>query len=193
MTISMKTVNEPYFRSLDEAKKVIEKINKKNKFDWDITIILDYKLNYAGLYIDEEPNTIRINPDQCADEIGEYSLFYVIIHEYCHLLDKKLKIVDKFKQQIRGRDKRLILNPNSETNKTEELTEIMTLYISNPFLLKLMSKLHWQFLKNVFKSPTICSYVSFVDTYKNWTKQWKINLKKQYGIYVRGETIYFME
>ena len=177
---------------LDRVKTIIDNLNRINNFNYCDEIILNYDLDLAGEFFDDENKKIYVNPDNC-DYSGEYSVYYVCIHEFGHMLDYKLKMADKFKETFPEKSDHLYINSHSRVNRDEELAELITLYITNPYMLRLISKKHWQFLKKFFKSPTPCSEFTFVKLYKKYSKTCTDNFKRRHGIYMRGNTIYYNE
>jgi len=180
-------------KSLNKVTRLIRKLNRINKISFKkLEMILDYSLDNAGEFVDEENSKIYINPDSCdRDSLGDYSLFFVCVHEYAHLLDHRLRIWRKFEAAFPEKKDRLYINSNSRTNIIEELAEIMTIYIVNPYLLKMISKTHWKFLRQFFKSPVACTPNNFVEIYNTWSSKWKANFRRRFGIHVRGDVIFY--
>ena len=116
----------------------------------------------------------------------------VIIHEIAHLIDHKLKIMKQYLENWPLKKDRLILNSNSRTDRIEELAEIVSVYITNPYLLRLISKERFAFLKSLFKSPAPYSQVFFGKSYERWSMKTKRNFKRRFGIFIdrKGNIVY---
>jgi len=181
------------------AINLLNRLFKINKIKASLSIVYDYSLEYRGIYFLNNKNEVVVNPINCADlstggtdieqkfyygYSNDISLVSVILHESCHWLSHKIykTIVDDFAQAFPTT--RLYLNNYSaEPDYAEEITEIMTLYLTNPFLLKMISKEHYEFLKKYFKSPTPTTQNKCFLIYSNWPAEVKTQLGTKWGIY----------
>lgn len=202
------------------AISVIEKLLKKNKLTMDLIIGYDFKMEDRGCFYPQvRKNIIFINPTKCCSkkEINkqeminlklmdeeelifkepfypgspsDLTLFGTTLHEFMHLLQFKVykNIISEYTKRFPT--ERFYLNDYCNNEICDELAEIMTLYVTNPYLLKLISKKHYDFCKEFFKSPTSCNvqkchciYEGFPISVKEHLKhRWKLaydeNLKK---------------
>jgi len=180
---------------------LIEKFLKKNKININLSIAYDFSSVEAGLYKPFEKGQkyrIFVNPlicknqnevekqdfeePYCPGSLQDITLFGITIHEFSHLLQYQIyptiiqDYIKKFPIQ------RLYLNEYSNNEIHDELAEIQTLYITNPYLLKLISKPHFNFCKNYFKSSVTCSLNRCAFIYKGFPIKVKEHLKNKWGI-----------
>lgn len=185
-----------------EAAEVITKFGKINKLNSNVSIIIDYNLIdddkslLRGVYYPDRINKIYVNPDACDDikdvatspkkfyyrYTNDPTIFGVTIHEFCHYLVEIEYpcILQGFKHDF-PKD-RLYLNYYSDYTVEDEMVEAMTLYIVNPFLLKLISYKHWKFFKGFFKPTTACTTKEFLKIYNDYPQEVKIDLKDKWNI-----------
>lgn len=183
------------------AMGLIDKFLVKNNITMKLSIAYDFELDCCGMYLPEEKGQefrIFINPLKCKrfEEIEKqdwtepYSPFSpcditgfgVVIHEFTHLLQYRYfkNIIPDFIREFP--ENRFYLNNYSNHEICDELAEIMTLMITNPYLLKLISKEHFDFCKRHFKSPVICNSKKCFTMYESFPIQVKENLIKKWGI-----------
>lgn len=191
------------------AAEIIKLTLSKNKIKKDIDIKYDYQIKDAGLYYpDADPLSLLVNPDNCKP-IEDYNkgsqLFYfgyvrdstmtgTLIHEFCHFLIFNIfwpQMKDNFKKVFPT--KRLYLNEYSNTNIDEEMAETLTLYIVNPYLLKLISKEHYFFFKEYLESPVQSSSKRFRKIYEGFPYEIKEELKNKWGIVLNIATNRFVK
>lgn len=177
------------------AISLIEKLFKINDIKKNIEICYDYSLEDRGLYY-TGTDKIYVNPLNCIDlnctnnenkcyfgYTNDLSIIGVIIHEFCHFLADRIykNITEDFASTFSTT--RLYLNDNSNVKDfSEELAEIMTLYISNPLLLKMISKPHYDFLKIYFKSCIASTTKRFFEIYSNFPSEVKKELFEKWRI-----------
>lgn len=183
------------------AMVLIEKFFKKNNISMNLSIAYDYSSEEAGVYRPFERGQeyrIFVNPSRCKmqEEVGkqdydepycpgycaDITLFGVTIHEFCHLLQYQVyhTIIPDYGNAFPI--ERFNLNGYSNHAIHDELAEIMTLYITNPFLLKLISRKHFNFCKKYFKPVVSCTEDKCAFIYKGWPVCVKEHLKKVWGI-----------
>jgi hypothetical protein len=176
------------------AITLISKLLKVNKIDLNLEIIYDYALKERGLYYLSIKDKIFINPNGCEKiEDGgskkfflgysnDLSMFGILIHEFVHCLNFQVfkEMTEDFKKTFPTT--RLYLNAYSDENPTEEIAEAGTLYITNPFLLKLISKAHYDFFKKYFKSPIASTEKKFISIYNSYPIEVKEELKSKWHI-----------
>jgi len=187
------------------ATGIIDKLLKKNsgqkvwqKFSMDISYdyTLDFKnASYAGVYFMSEPGKIYINPtniDMLSDALEEesscvgytkdISLLGVIIHEFCHLITYEIysNILKDYKDLFPTN--RNYLNSYSDETVADEIAEAMTLYITNPYLLKMIFPAVHKFFKDHFKSPMPCSLTFMKTMYDDYPISIKHELDKKWNI-----------
>ncbi len=186
---------------IDQAFKFIEKVKEYNDFSFidNLELVLDYSLDEAGYYLFSNLDRknlkkkikLFVNPDCCMKTIltgysEDDSLVAAIVHEFCHFLDNKLKISQRYEKTF---DTNLHLNIYSKENLLEELAEVMYLYITNPYLLKHISKERYEFLATFFVSPTECSARKFVSIWKKWPRQVKKKCRLKWGITASNNSV----
>lgn len=183
------------------AITIIDRFLKKNRLKINISIAYDFSSVEAGVYRPFEKGQeyrIFVNPSVCKthDEIEnqdgdepycpgslqDMTLFGVTIHEFSHLLQYQVypTIIKDFIKEFPTQ--RLYLNRYSNHEIRDELAEIQTLYITNPYLLKLISKPHFNFCKRYFKPAVACSLKRCAFIYKGFPIQVKEHLKNNWGI-----------
>ena len=184
------------------AMYLIDKLLTKNRIRMPLTIAYDFSIDECGTYHPKEPKDaykIFVNPLQCKskDDVAaqtqstepfcpgycaDLTLFGVTIHEFCHLLQYRSypKITMEYCKNFPT--ERFYLNGYCNNTLQDELAEIMTLYITNPYLLCLVSKPHFKFCKTFFKSPITCSIERCFFIYDNWPIIVKEHLKNKWKI-----------
>ncbi len=177
---------------LNSTLKIIKKFIRINKLSVKPKIIVTYTIDTLGcFYFNWDEKSIYINPKLSRLEYkkprGIYAHGYinsckmsdVIIHEFGHLIDEKLEINKDF-ENVQS----INLNKYSLPNKTECFAEAFILYITNPFLLKILHKNTYMFMKSKFKSPTSCSKKYFLSIYAQWNKKIKAHAENKLGLVV---------
>jgi hypothetical protein len=179
------------------AIRLIEILMDKNKLNFNLNILFDYTLKEYGVYYlsDELKNNIYVNPAHCfADTyedkktihshgyLKDVSLFGIIIHEFCHFLQYVVfkDIIEDYIKEFPT--ERFYINDYANNEFIDEVAEVMTVYITNPYLLKLVSEKHWRFMKNTFKSPVPCTLKSCFIKYNCFPINVKEELKSRWGI-----------
>jgi len=199
-------------RPLEEttaAISIITAMLEKNNISLDLSIAYDYECEGLGMYIPNEKgqeSRIFVNPSKCKTQLetflieddcpepycsgytSDFTLFGVTIHEFCHLLQFKVfkDIIPEFGKAFPY--DRLYLNDYSNNGYLDELAEIMSLYLTNPYLLNLISKPHFEFLKKFFKSPVSCSLSKSSEIFNRFPIHVKKDLEKRWGIVFNIDT-----
>jgi len=193
MNVEIKVLHE---ERLDNAIKLINRLVKYNAFDLHLEIILDYKLADMGCYYLDRPYKIFINPDECTESnrlgfTDDPSVFGVAIHEFCHFLHhiRVKNILRLYKCEF---PEPFIINDNCLINREEELIEIMSLYITNPYLLNHINFKCHAFFKSQFNSPSPLSTSHFVKCYQTWNAklQRRCRTKWKLGVTKRSKKVY---
>ena len=169
-------------RQLDKFIQLVnefEKVNNHLKFK-GLKVAFKYDMRSSGEFDDSKPNTISINPNRC-DNTGEFSAYLICIHEWSHLLDKKCKMLNVYKKEFKN-DKLILTRYAKEKGETEHLAEIISMYLTNPHLLKLISEKHFEFVSRFFKSPTPCTREYFLTLYERYSPRYKKMLERKYGV-----------
>ena len=179
------------------------KINGLLSLAKPITIKLDYYLEddptICGEYfLYDDPWSIHINPKACiinskqsfndCNEVSyhgypvDMSMFGVTIHEFAHLIVNNFypTLFDDFKHEFP--QKRLYLTRYTESDPSEELVELIRLYIQNPLFLKMIDIKSYKFIKSKFKSPTACSNKQAYRFYTEFPKEIRHRLEVDWGI-----------
>jgi len=194
------SVSEP-LDDTQSAMIIILSLLKKNNINLKFNIDYDYSMEECGLYrpfAKGQEYSIVVNPSRCKaqEDVTEQNfeepfcpgshcditLFGITVHEFCHLLQYKVypSIIEDYEKNFPT--KRFILNKYSNNEIHDELAEIQTLYISNPYLLKLISKDHFNFCKKYFKSPVSCTEKRCFYIFKTFPIQVKNILEHRWGI-----------
>jgi hypothetical protein len=159
----------------------------------------DYSIEELGVYFPSKKYNIYINPILCKnyDDVennnnltdpfcpgycADLTIFGITIHEFCHLLQMAVykTIVDDYIKAFPTN--RFYLNTYCDNEIYDELAEIMTLYIINPYLLKLISNEHYKFCMKYFKSPIPCSSAKCYFIYDGFPIIVKEHLKNHWKI-----------
>lgn len=164
-------------KQLMEAIRLIDKFCKKNDIAIDYSVELDYSLEdcYGCFGNTINSFTVRINPSKigdvsdCKGYLEDYSLFGVVIHEMSHLFIKHLNLLKEYKKEF---PEKLIINANSSLSNDEEFAEVFSLYLTNPYLLKNIDKHAFEFMKELFHSPTTCSKKKYDEIASKWKKEY---------------------
>lgn len=190
-------------REVKEAAKQIDSFLDSNGLNTKLTIYLDYTLKDCGHYYYYEspgekkvnPPKIYVNPVLCENRLrskkmgptafgylNDHSVHGVIIHEFCHYVDRKLKLESKFESD-------LVINKNCE-DKVEQLAELFRLYLTNPYLLYLVSEKDFNWFKENVVGVTPASKEKFLAIYATWSQRVKLDCKKKWGIYLhKGDVV----
>jgi len=187
-------------KECDIALKLIQRFFVINKINRVLKLVYDFELDEQGTYWAGDKNTIVINPDNCFnmrmydDEddskdnmfflhyLDDNSLMAGILHEFAHFICFQLfkSLLVDYKQEFPNN--RLYLSSYSNSECDEELANVIQVYIANPFLLKLVSEDHYNFLKRYFKSPTPCSSKDCFNKYQKFPIHIKNHLKTKWEI-----------
>ena len=183
------------------AMYLLGKLLKENNIDLNLCIAYDFECEGLGYYLpnaDGLAHTIFVNPLKCkrkeqvidgdCDEIfshgyvQDFSVFGVTIHEFCHLL--QFAVFEDIEEEYAKAfpEERFYLNDYCNNDLLDELAEVMSLYITNPYLLKMISKPHWQFCKRYFKSPVACSLLRSRQIFHSFPIVVKKQLKDKWKI-----------
>lgn len=185
-------------KEIQEAKDIIKKFNELNNISFRYNIKINYKLDCSGLYNNWNPRQININPKICFRKISKltdtcahgyvnsYKMSDVILHEYGHMLDERQKNI-YYKALLKL--PKIWINPNCDI-RSEELIELFVLYINNPYLLKLISPIHYKLQKSQFVSPTPCTKPQFIKVWNTWNSSVKKHCWKIFGIIVKNGKIF---
>jgi hypothetical protein len=194
-------VNAP-LSDTSAAISLIEKTFRLNNIKQKLSITYDYEYKDSGMYYlnyKEHANRIFVNPLHtksreevhgandplepfCPGYVTDVTLFGITLHEFSHYLHCKIypeMILDYTKEFP---TERFYINSYAGNGVFDELAEIMTLYITNPYLLRLISKKHYNFCKRYFKSPVSCSKDRLRMIYNMYPVIVKEHLQKKWGI-----------
>ena len=187
MKIVVKLISNKQFDMFISLVEKFEKVNTELKFT-KLKVVFKYDMKSVGEFYDETPNTILVNPNRC-NQTGEYSFYLICLHEWAHLLDKKFKMWKVYKEEYKNNQ--LNITKYAECcDMIEQLAEIIVLYLTNPYLLKLISYKHFKFVKGYFKSPTPCTPDFFAGEYEKFSQGYPNKIWNKYGIQVKGNKIY---
>lgn len=183
MKISVELENNKQLNKFMELAMAFDKANPQLKLK-KLKITFKYDIRSSGEYDYQKPNVISINPNRC-DDRGDFSFYLICAHEFSHLIDKKLKIGKQFNKEI---EERLYLTTYAKgcSDRCEELAEIISLYLRNPYLLKLISEYHYEFLTRYFNSPTSNDKNTFLSIYETYSPRYRKSIEKKYGFTING-------
>jgi hypothetical protein len=87
-------------------------------------------------------------------------------------------------------EQRLVIThyERSQTDYAEEAAEILSLYLRNPYFLKLISKDHHDFMKRYIKSYVPCTAKKFIEIYNLMNLRDKENIFKKWDIVIEHDT-----
>jgi hypothetical protein len=195
------------------AIQIIQRFKKKNNIDFELFVAYDFSMEEMGVYYYKRKNNqpfskendmrkfIFTNPLICkvlgeSDEsevfysgyCSDYTLFGVTIHEFCHYLQTMQypKIIDEFIETFPS--ERFYINEYCNNEIRDEIAELMTLYIVNPMLLKLISIRHWKFFNQRFKSPIPCNDQKSFEIYEGFPIHVKKELSIKWGVTFNHKT-----
>ena len=179
---------------ISPSYKLLEKFNKKNniklnKFCVNVYFENDNTMGYYRYESNKKECIIYLNFETCL-ATKEKTRYYpndrkmesVVLHEYCHFLDDIFKINESYNQQEFKKYKIKYLDI------TEEIAELLNLYIINPYFLKIYDIHRYKFFNNLFKSPTTCSKKEFFGIYNSWKPFTKSKFKKKYNLMINQKT-----
>ena len=146
-------------------------------------------LNCIDIGNENEDDNDPVYPGYCAD----LSIFGITIHEFTHLLQYKVypNLISEYNKTFPI--ERFYLNNYSNNEIHDEIAEVMTLYITNPYLLKLLSKNHFNFCKKFFKSPVKCTLSKCREIYNSFPIKVKEHLKNHWNIVLDVNTNKFIK
>lgn len=179
-------------KAMIEFCEYVRLFKKRNKMEFDLEIGIDYLLEDLGLYIFED-RKILVNPANCNKNddtnsakyyVNDYSVFGVLAHEFAHFLTIGVfeDFVDEYKNAFPLCNDRAIINNYANTEVREEIAEIVSLYNTNPYFLKLISPNHFKFIAQYFKPAIICSEKKFIAIYNSYPFGVKQTIKSKFGI-----------
>lgn len=185
-------------KELTKAFKLISRLIELNKLPITYSLTMDFELDSYGVYDYSKRSEIRVNPylfkNATNEEIHalyytvDFSLLAVAVHEFNHLLDDRLNLLESYKEEF---PEPFPLNKNAKKDRREELAELMSLYELNPYFLKLINPEVYKFLLGAYKSPTITSEKNFLAKYKRWPKEIKADCKERWGVYSWGDRMIY--
>jgi len=197
--VDVANIDDRLLSAIALIKKFI-KIN--NIYIKPITVCIDMNdRDNCGYYsyANKDKYNLYINPLMCEDvdqkngdhypySYNDLSMFGVTIHEFCHLISNVVFVDMQKEFNEKFATRRLFLNNNSTRSADEEWCEAAVVYITNPHLLKLISKDHWSFFKSHFKSPIACTRSRFEKIYDEFPWKVKDILQSRWGIIINSKT-----
>jgi len=182
----------PQFATLN---RMINRFRKINKFRIIKKILLDFEYTELA-YMHRGDFNLYLNPIKCENKKGEMlghpedeGLISSLLHEFGHLLNDKFNLIEEY-PTIMWEKENCFLSHQSKENHDEELANLISLYMTNPFCLKLISEERYDWLKTKFTSPTPATQHKFVTLYKKWGFDARKNILKKWGIKVLKTKIY---
>jgi hypothetical protein len=174
----------------------VQTLINKNKWKFKLTFKLDYISEDSGTYFfADEPNTIYLNPDQCKKKesyglADDDSVFGTGVHEFCHYLS--MTHFKKFQEKylFEFPEERIILTKykRAQQDINEEIAEVMSLHLRNPYLLKLLHPNHHKFMQQYIKPYVACTQRKFIEIYNLLEQKDKEMIFKKYNIIIEYDT-----
>jgi len=179
------------------AMTLIDRFEEINNYEFNLNILFDYTLNDLGEFDPIQPDTIWINPSLCktinesksemldpfcTGYVRDFTTTGVILHEFCHYATYNCLSAMRIAYMFRFPTNRLCLSEYANNCVEDELAEAMVIYITNPYLLKLLAPDRWTFFKKHFKSPTPTSTLQCYKSYMKFPVGVKEELKERWGI-----------
>jgi hypothetical protein len=180
-------------KSVDAAINIINRFAKKNEIPIrNFKIMLDYNcrfklLGYANPFLKE----ITVNPSVCYSSgmitKGSFGFFEdlsttgVIIHEFCHYV---VAVGNLKKFYFKAVPEGAYININSLTNKNEEITEVLYMFIVNPWFLKCVFPKSYEFFKSKLKTVFPCTSKGFKFIFDRWCFEFQGKFKRRFKKYL---------
>jgi len=186
-----------YGVSLNRGLRLINRFKKANDINFRLDIKLDLAEKDLGYFwYDPKDNVIYINPINCKhkkfnDMLGhpkDNSIYATISHEFGHFLDLKYNLLAEYTKKNFAL-KRLILTSHGKKLEIEELADMLQLYLTNPYYLKLIDIERYNWVKGYFKSPRPCGIKTFMKYYNNWPKKVQQKFCDNYGFIIKNDTM----
>lgn len=182
---------------LAEVKRTISKFQKKNNLNFKVKILIDWFSEFAGYYyFGEDEVKLFVNPINCQyfDRTFGYtddnSFVGVMTHEFSHCIDDKYGLQADYRVYTKANGRLMLNDYVRRTNISEEIAELVCLYINNPYLLKHIDVPRYKWLSKYFKSTTPCSEKNFKERWKAWDGETRKLCWKDWGIKVVKQNIY---
>jgi hypothetical protein len=179
---------------LFHALGLIQSIKNKNKMKFNLTVKLDYLTSSSGMYIPSEPNSIYLNPNECKKYesegyVEDNTLFGTAIHEFCHFLTFHYFKNFKEKYPKEFPEERIILTSykRAQSDYDEEIAEIMSLHLRNPYFLKLLFPNHHKFMQSYIKPTVPCNDKIFIKIYNQMNQNTKELVFTKWGIIIEHD------
>ncbi len=183
---------------INRALKLIEKFESKNKIKFNLEIHIDLDTTNCG-YFNWGESIIYLNPNLCSEPknsaygyTNDYGISGVILHEFSHFLDDYYDLTSEYMELVDDYG-HCYLNSYSKTDLVEELAEVINLYLTNPYLLKIINTTQYLWIKSKFKSPSVCSNKEIVRKWNTWNKKTKNNCKKRWKFLVENNEINYIK
>jgi len=184
-------------KQFSKVNRIINKFRKINDFKLFQTILLDFDCACNAYIIREKNNkNIYVNPVECFNSTGnmlghpeDAGLVSTVMHELGHLLNDKFNLITEY-DEMAWQKPHCHLTFQSKENTDEELADIISLYITNPFALKLICEQRYLWLKTKFQSPSPSTRHKFVTLYNDWNITNQQKFSKKYKVEVNGTKIW---
>lgn len=186
-------------KEIDLAVELIDKFKRINKDNFRFNINIDYDIKDCGYY--ESGSGIVINPGLMSKPFFSYgspltlqtNITTLVLHEFGHFLDSRYKIELKYLDYCE-KHATLPITPYAQYDNLlyEEIAEILQLFMSNPYLLKLVDKKRYNWFRKFFKSPTPCTEKEFIKIWNTWNFKTKNECAHSYSVSVHdGKVVTF--
>ena len=192
-----KIVVESPEKDILDAIKLIDKFLQLNNITFKYSININHSLDCHGVFYPEKENEICVNPSFLAKssirEVHDkkysmdYSLFGVSVHEFTHAFSEKHGLNEEYKKLFK---EKTIINSNCLTYRFEELAELFSLYLVNPYFLKHIALEPYNFLKEKYISPTPTIKASFLGAWRKWGQAARHQCKSKWGIHAHGNKVF---
>lgn len=183
-----------YGVSLNRGLRLIQRFKRLNHVEFKLEIKLDFSEKDLGYFnYDPEEKIIYINPIRCKNYkinhlLGhpvDCSIYATVTHEFAHFLDLKYDLMQEYTSKNFTLES-LIMTRYAKNEVIEQLADMITIYFTNPYYLKLIDIERYKWIKTKFKSPRPCGIKTFIKYYNNWPEKKKQLLLDSHGDIIRG-------
>lgn len=165
---------------------------KKLIISWDFD---DHELGYYlyGKRVSKHKCEIFVNPRNCVmvstkgydNHPENNTISAVILHEFSHYIEHLYGLTKQYaKLEGTFKPKILMVTSTSSTCLEEEMAEMVSLFICNPYLLKVIDPDRYKWLRKIIKSPTPCTAANFFKSFSNWCPEAKKECRDKFKLLI---------
>lgn len=185
--------------SMNIGLNMLNRIIKKNNYDIDLNVELDLSTKNFGYYFWQD-NVIYVNPIECVkskwyDKDGHpenITEATVMLHEFAHLITYKNKWLNLYCDYVLENGHYQVTDYAKDSeDENEELAELMTVYFTNPYFIKISNPKLYIWLRDVLKlvSPTSCNFATFKKMYDKWPKNKRIEFLDKWSLSIENNQL----